>query len=88
MAIRNIAHSIRAGEISLGVAVGVESMSLKSVPVVCAPSRRNSPSGLIFLVYSPRPTPVVEDTVSANQQARDCIQVRSLAGPVSPALSR
>lgn len=34
MAIRNIAHSIRAGEISLGVAVGVESMSLKSVPFV------------------------------------------------------
>lgn len=34
MAIRNIAHSIRAGEGSLGVAVGVESMSLKSVPVV------------------------------------------------------
>lgn len=33
MAIRNIAHSIRAGEISLGVAVGVESMSVKSVLV-------------------------------------------------------
>ena len=31
MAIRNIAHSIQAGEISLGVAVGVESMSLKYV---------------------------------------------------------
>lgn len=31
MAIRSIAHSIHAGEISLGVAVGVESMSLKSV---------------------------------------------------------
>jgi acetyl-CoA acetyltransferase len=31
MAIRNIAHSIRVGEISLGVAAGVESMSLKSV---------------------------------------------------------
>ena len=31
MAIRNIAHSIRVGEISLGVAVGVESMSLKYV---------------------------------------------------------
>ena len=31
MAIRNIAHSIRVGEISLGVAVGVESMSVKLV---------------------------------------------------------
>lgn len=29
MAIRNIAHAIQAGEISLGLAVGVESMSLK-----------------------------------------------------------
>jgi len=29
MAIRNIAHAIQSGEISLGVAVGVESMSLK-----------------------------------------------------------
>ena len=34
MAIRNIAQSIRVGEISLGVAVGVESMSLKSVLLV------------------------------------------------------
>ena len=34
MAIRNVAQSIRVGEISLGVAVGVESMSLKSVPLV------------------------------------------------------
>ncbi|KAI0286951.1 3-ketoacyl-CoA thiolase [Russula aff. rugulosa BPL654] len=32
MAIRNIAHSIRAGEISLGVAVGVESMSVNPRP--------------------------------------------------------
>ncbi|KAI0257640.1 3-ketoacyl-CoA thiolase [Lactifluus subvellereus] len=32
MAIRNIAHSIRAGEISLGVAVGAESMSLNARP--------------------------------------------------------
>ena len=82
MAIRNIAHSIRAGEISLGVAAGVESMSLKSVPVVCATSCRNSPSVLIFPDYlrSPRPTPVVVDTVSANSQAHDCIQVRTLRG--------
>jgi len=29
MAIRNIAHAIQAGEASIGVAVGVESMSLK-----------------------------------------------------------
>ncbi|TFK41120.1 3-ketoacyl-CoA thiolase, partial [Crucibulum laeve] len=32
MAIRNIAHAIQAGEISLGVAVGVESMSLNPRP--------------------------------------------------------
>jgi acetyl-CoA acetyltransferase len=66
MAIRNIAHSIRAGEISLGVAVGVESMSVKSV----SSSRRlvlathgvalqfDSQSVLIFLVYVvPAPLP-------------------------------
>jgi acetyl-CoA acyltransferase 1 len=29
MAIRNIAHAIQAGEISIGLAVGMESMSLK-----------------------------------------------------------
>jgi len=29
MAIRNIAHAIQAKEISLGLAVGVESMSMK-----------------------------------------------------------
>ncbi len=55
MAIRNIAHSIRAGEISLGVAVGVESMSVKSVPVTvwyCNVALQfDSPSVLIFLVY-------------------------------------
>ena len=58
MAIRNIAHSIRAGEISLGVAVGVESMSLKSVtvPLVrnCRRVRLASPSVLIlFISQSP-----------------------------------
>lgn len=31
MAIRTIAQSIQAGEASLGLALGVESMSLKSV---------------------------------------------------------
>ena len=29
MAIRNIAHSIQSGEVEVGVAVGVESMSMK-----------------------------------------------------------
>jgi acetyl-CoA acetyltransferase len=48
MAIRNIAHSIRAGEISLGVAVGVESMSVKSVLVAVWYSR--PPSVLILLI--------------------------------------
>jgi acetyl-CoA acetyltransferase len=58
MAIRNIAHSIRAGEISLGVAVGVESMSVKSVLVVVCYSPFDSPSILIFLVYAvPAPLP-------------------------------
>ena len=31
MAIRNIAHDIQTGEISLGLAIGMESMSLKYV---------------------------------------------------------
>jgi acetyl-CoA acetyltransferase len=64
MAIRNIAHSIRAGEISIGVAVGVESMSVKSVLVAVWYSRHgvalqfDSPSVLIFLVYVvPAPLP-------------------------------
>ncbi|KAF9270249.1 3-ketoacyl-CoA thiolase [Marasmius fiardii PR-910] len=37
MAIRNIAHAIQSGEISLGVALGVESMSLnpRPIPEVC-----------------------------------------------------
>ena len=79
MAIRSIAHSIRAGEISLGVAVGVESMSLKSVQfrswlAICSYYFSRS--------RSPRPTPVVQDTVSANSQARDCIQVRFVRGPL------
>ena len=85
MAIRNIAHSIRAGEISLGVAVGVESMSVKSVLVALWCSRHTTwRCNLIFRgsypsrLRSPRPTPVVVDTVGANPQARDCIQVRSL----------
>ena len=32
MAIRNIAHAIQAGETSIGLAVGVENMTLKLVP--------------------------------------------------------
>jgi acetyl-CoA acetyltransferase len=47
MAIRNIAHSIHAGEISLGVAVGVESMSLQLVLVAL---QFDSPS--VFLPFS------------------------------------
>jgi hypothetical protein len=85
MAIRNIAHSIRAGEISLGVAVGVESMSLKSVPVVWYSRRASGVTvrgSYLSRSRSPRPTPVVEDTVSADPQAHDCIQVRSLGAPL------
>jgi len=76
MAIRNIAYSIRAGEISLGVAVGVESMSIKSVLV--ALQFNFSVGSYLSRLRSPRPTPVVVDTVGANPQAHDCIQVRSL----------
>jgi acetyl-CoA acyltransferase 1 len=88
MAIRNIAHGIRAGEVSLGVAVGVESMSLKLVPLllnfrrIASESRRNTNSRRFlfdfFPIHSPRPTPLVVDAVSANPQAHDCIQVRSV----------
>ena len=52
MAIRNIAHSIRAGEISLGVAVGVESMSLKYVQ-----SRLLTPMSYIIVLAVPGPLP-------------------------------
>jgi acetyl-CoA acetyltransferase len=31
MAIRNIAHAIQSGEISMGMAIGVENMTLKQV---------------------------------------------------------
>jgi acetyl-CoA acyltransferase 1 len=85
MAIRNIAHSIRAGEISLGVAVGVESMSLKSVWVIyqlCVVVVVVISLGsylLVTVARSPRPTPVVVDAISANPQAHDCIQVRPWA---------
>jgi acetyl-CoA acyltransferase 1 len=86
MAIRNIAHSIRVGEISLGVAAGVESMSLKSVSGRFASGiSRGAAHRLFFLnshslSCSPRPTPVVVDAVRAHPQAHDCIQVR-LLGP-------
>ena len=46
MAIRNVVHSIHAGEISLGVAVGVESMSLKSVSL-----SSNFATRLVVLVF-------------------------------------
>jgi acetyl-CoA acyltransferase 1 len=98
MAIRNIAHSIRAGEISLGVAVGVESMSLKSVPFVrdlrrCASGRSLSFSQILILflsvhAHSPRPTPLVVDSVGANPSAHDCIQVRSMGLPSTMTLVR
>lgn len=44
MAIRNVAHSIKAGETTLGLAAGVESMSLKYVFVVLVQSRFSSPT--------------------------------------------
>jgi hypothetical protein len=58
MAIRNIAHSIRAGEISLGVAVGVESMSLKSVCGRLLDSARRRRSFLsVLTIFSPQYPP-------------------------------
>lgn len=78
MAIRSIAHSIRAGEISLGLAVGVESMSVKSVLVAFSCSLILRRFLYLSRLHSPRPTPVVVDAVGANPQAHDCIQVRLL----------
>lgn len=67
MAIRNIAHAIQSGETSLGVAVGVESMSLKSVVSLLLLADSH--------VFSPRPTPEVSDIVAQDSQAHDSIQV-------------
>jgi hypothetical protein len=39
---------------------------------------RFSVGSYLSRLRSPRPTPVVVDTVDANSQAHDCIQVRSL----------
>ena len=72
MAIRNIAHAIQAEEIFMGLAVGVESMSTKWV------------TALFFVLYlykklmsfiSPRPTPEVVESISANTHAHDCMEV-------------
>jgi len=71
MAIRTIAHDIQSGETSLGVAVGVESMSQQSVHL-CFCSRPFLP---YIIRLSARPTPAITDTVSAHHQAYDCIQV-------------
>lgn len=74
-AIRSIAHAIESGEISLGVAVGVESMSMK-----CVYRRAFSSKYGTQLHESPRPTPEVVEAVSKNVQAHDCTQVN----PKSP----
>ncbi|KAG2044806.1 Thiolase, N-terminal domain-containing protein [Suillus americanus] len=58
MAIRNIAHAIQSGEISMGMAIGVENMTLKRVS--------NS--------LCPRPTPVIAESVDKIPRAHDCIQ--------------
>jgi len=73
MAIRNIAHAINSGETSLGVAVGVESMSLKYATL----------RFLLLLVdwtHSPRPTPEVSEAIGNDMLAQDCIQVRLISG--------
>ncbi|KAG2159908.1 3-ketoacyl-CoA thiolase [Suillus bovinus] len=60
MAIRNIAHNIKSGEISMGMAIGVENMTLKRVS--------NS------LCQCPRPTPIIAESVDKIPRAHDCIQ--------------
>lgn len=52
MAIRNIAHAIKSKEISLGVAVGVENMTLKYVPLQAV--NRLSRNGQSVLVQPQR----------------------------------
>lgn len=69
MAIRNIAHAIQAGEISLGLAVGVESMSMKWVAHFLLSKQ------LCLTTFSPRPTPEVVESISANTHAHDCMEV-------------
>lgn len=70
MSIRTIAHAIQAGEITLGLAIGVESMSLKYVGKAYFSVARSHES-------SPRPTPELVDTVSSHSKAADAIQVSS-----------
>ncbi|KAL0072003.1 hypothetical protein AAF712_000926 [Marasmius tenuissimus] len=75
MAIRNIAHAIQSGETSLGLAIGVESMSLKCVLFAStyppsAPSnlpRSNFTSVLVRLRE-------VSQVVSQDVEAHDCVQ--------------
>lgn len=50
MAIRNVAHAIQTGETSLGVAVGVESMSLKYVSRFHVPRIMNSCSTICSML--------------------------------------
>jgi len=71
MAIRYIAHAIQSREISLGIAIGVENMTLKYVRLFYA-----FLSGTNCIpANSPRPTPLISEEVDQNPQAHDCIQV-------------
>lgn len=67
-AVRSVAQAIEAGEIELGVAVGIESMSLKYVRLHC------TRAVLLTECLSPRPSPEVSAAVSQNIQADDCTQ--------------
>lgn len=78
MAIRNIAHAIQSGETLLGLAVGVESMSLQCV--VFFSITAVSP----ILAASPRPTPIVVESIASHSQAHDCTEVRGTTLPLVP----
>ncbi|KAF7320276.1 3-ketoacyl-CoA thiolase [Mycena kentingensis (nom. inval.)] len=67
MAIRSIAHAIQAGETSIGLAVGVESMTMQFVS--SAPELDKAKRAC-----SARPTPEISEIVDKNSEAHDCIQ--------------
>ena len=74
MAIRAISDSVARGDIEIGLAVGVESMTSKSVRVSIAIEVEAD------VFCSPRPTPVFKsEKVLANSAAMDCAEVRTIA---------
>ena len=67
-AIRTIASAIQARNITIGMAVGAESMSQK----YALPAGHGT--GFDCVVSSPRPTPEITPPVNANAQAHDCVE--------------